>query len=75
MSGCQDHEYSYDAWFNGRPNGAFTFVALKTLKTLPAGSNYTAWYKAIRTALPSRQYAQTPNLYGDSPSKRWKVLA
>ena len=75
LSGCQDHEYSYDAWYNGRPNGAFTFVALKTLKTLPAGSNYTAWYKAIRTALPSRQYAQTPNLYGDSPSKRWKVLA
>ena len=29
--GCQDTEYSYDAWFRGRPNGAFTFVALRAL--------------------------------------------
>ena len=24
MAGCQDTEYSYDAWFQSRPNGAFT---------------------------------------------------
>lgn len=25
ISGCRDPEFSYDAWFDGRANGAFTF--------------------------------------------------
>ncbi len=74
MAGCQDTEYSFDAYFNGRPNGAFTFVALKALAGLPAKATYRQWYAAIRTALPSRQYAQTPNLYGSSTMKGWRVL-
>ena len=28
----------------------------------------------IRKVLPSQQYPQTPNLYGSSSMKRWKVL-
>lgn len=75
VSGCQDYEYSYDAWFSGRPNGAFTFVALKALKSLPEKADYREWHKKIRSSLPSRQYPQSPNLFGDSRSKRWKVLA
>lgn len=74
MSGCQDHEYSFDAWFQGRPNGAFTFVALKALRTLPANATYKQWYDAIRKTLPSAQYPQTPNLYGSSVHRKWKVL-
>lgn len=74
MSGCQDTEYSYDAWFQGRANGAFTFVALRALKSLPAAATYSDWYKAIRQLLPSQQYPQTPNLYGSTSMKRWKVL-
>ena len=31
MSGCQDLEYSYDARFGDRPNGAFTYYFLKEL--------------------------------------------
>jgi hypothetical protein len=74
ISGCQDTEYSYDAWFQGRPNGAFTFVALRALKSLPAKATYRDWYSEIRKALPSQQYPQTPNLYGASSMKRWKAL-
>jgi len=74
MSGCQDTEYSYDAWFQGRPNGAFTFVALRSLKSLPVQATYRDWYKAIRKVLPSQQYPQTPNLYGATRMKGWKVL-
>jgi len=74
MSGCQDTEYSYDAYFNGRPNGAFSFVALRALQTLKPNASYRDWYMAIRKALPSQQYPQTPNLFGASPSKRWKVF-
>lgn len=75
MAGCRDTEYSYDAYFQGRPNGAFTFVALQALAKLPANATYADWHKKIRTMLPSRQYPQTPNLYGSSSMKRWKVLA
>ena len=75
MSGCLDAEYSYDAWFNGKPNGAFTFVALRALKKLSANATYKDWYKAIRQTLPSQQYPQTPNLFGSTSMKLWKVLA
>ena len=75
MAGCQDTEYSYDAFFQGRPNGAFTFVALRALKSLSAGAAYSDWHKKIRTMLPSRQYPQTPNLYGSTSMKKWKMFA
>ena len=75
MSGCQDTEYSYDAYFQGRPNGAFTFIALRALATLKKNATYADWFNAIRKALPSQQYPQTPNLYGSSAMKKWKVFA
>ncbi len=75
MAGCQDTEYSFDAYFEGRPNGAFTFVALRTLESLSARATYRQWFKAIRRLLPSQQYPQTPNLFGSTTMKAWKVLA
>lgn len=75
LAACQDTEYSYDAYFAGRPNGAFTYVALKCLDSLPAKATYMDWLRAIRKRLPSQQYPQTPNLFGSSSMKRWKVLA
>ena len=32
FSGCQDTEFSYDTSFDGRPNGAFTRVAIDALQ-------------------------------------------
>jgi hypothetical protein len=74
MSGCQDTEVSWDAYFNGRPNGAFTFVALKALSTLPASATFRKWHELIRKKLPSQQYPQSPNLYGSSSMKSWRVF-
>ncbi|HKO81168.1 MAG TPA: caspase family protein, partial [Chitinophagaceae bacterium] len=75
MSGCQDVEYSYDAWFQNRPNGAFTYVALEVLKHLKPAATYQDWYKAIRKVLPSQQYPQSPNLYGSAAMKKWKIFS
>jgi len=75
MAGCQDWEYSYDAYFQGRPNGAFTFVALKALQEMPEMMTYGNWFKAIRQMLPSRQYPQAPNMIATSVMKRWKVFS
>lgn len=74
MSGCQDAEYSYDAWFEGRPNGAFTFVAIRALANLAPRATYADWHKAIRSMLPSQQYPQSPNLFGSTTMKRWRVF-
>jgi hypothetical protein len=47
-----------DTSFHGRPNGAFSFYALKTLReSQPA--NYEAWFKAIRAYLPSSRLPRT----------------
>ncbi|MBI3466110.1 MAG: caspase family protein [Planctomycetes bacterium] len=75
MSGCQDTEYSYDAYFLGRANGAFTFVARQCLKSLKPSATYRDWFKAIRAVLPSQQYPQSPNLYGSQSMKGWRVFA
>lgn len=74
MAGCRDTEYSYDASFGGRPNGAFTHVALATLEGLDAGATYRDWYLAIRARLPAPDYPQTPNLFGTAAQKGWRVL-
>lgn len=74
MAGCQDTEYSYDAAFQGRPNGAFTFVALSTLKKMKPNASYETWFKAIRKMLPTQQYPQSPNLFGSSTMKKWKIF-
>lgn len=74
LAGCQVTEYSYDAYFQGRPNGAFTFVAVRALVMLPGKSTYADWFRAIRKVLPSQQYPQLPNLFGSSSMKRWRVL-
>ncbi|CAL1240894.1 caspase family protein [Candidatus Methylocalor cossyra] len=75
LSGCQDSEVSYDARFNGRPNGAFTYFALKALKALPPGARYRDWYQAIRAYLPNRSQPQTPNFEGTPAQKAWEIFA
>ena len=74
ISGCQDVQTSADAWFGDRPNGAFTYYALKALPGLPANATYRQWYAALREFLPSPVYTQRPNLFGTTSQRKWSVL-
>ena len=75
FSGCKDTEFSYDAWFNERANGAFTYSALKTLKKLDKNASYNDWFKKIRKLLPHVQYPQTPQIVASRYQKnKWKVF-
>jgi hypothetical protein len=74
MSGCTDIEFSYDAHFGGRPNGAFTYFALKALSELPECATYRDWRARITESLPSQDYPQTPVLSGSSSQRGWPVL-
>jgi hypothetical protein len=68
LSGCKDVEFSYDADFSGRPNGAMTRAAIEALAKKPASPQ--EWFKEIRRRLPSQQYPQTPQLFGGTKAKK-----
>jgi len=73
LAGCLDTEYSYDTSFNGRPNGAFTFYALKALREgKPA--TYEAWFNKIRAYLPSTRLPQSPQIFGSRTARRFKIF-
>lgn len=68
ISGCSDSEYSYDAEFNGRPNGAMTAYAIQVIKQNP-NVTYREFYAGLRSLLPSKEYPQTPQLEGSNDNK------
>lgn len=68
ISGCADTEYSYDAHFGSRANGAFTYHALDAYEDTMTLSR---WYRAIRRVLPSAEYPQTPQLTAQSTYRRY----
>ena len=67
VAACTDLQYSYDAHFHGRPNGAFSYWAIKELDKKPETPKL--WMKAIRTHLPTAVYPQNPRLYGSTAAK------
>jgi hypothetical protein len=78
LAGCREgpNNFSYDARIKGRPNGAFTYYALKALKVLPAGASYADWHAAITpTYLPSVNYPQSPQIVGNAAARKRTVFA
>jgi len=73
LAGCLDTQYSWDTSFRGRPNGAFTYYALKTLRENKP-SNYVAWFNAIRAYLPTTRLPQDPQIHGSAAAQRFKVF-
>lgn len=73
ITGCSDSEYSYDAEFNGRPNGAMTALALRVIQQNP-NATYREFYAALRTLLPSAEYPQSPQLEGSDANKDRKLF-
>jgi hypothetical protein len=68
ITGCSDSEYSYDAEFDGRPNGAMTALALSVIKQSP-NATYREFYAGLRALLPSEDYPQSPQLEGSDANK------
>lgn len=76
LGGSRDFEYSYDAWFEGRANGAFTRNAIDTFNAMPKTpkATYAKLFSEVRKRLPSQQYPQSPQLFGTYDQKRWLAL-
>lgn len=73
LAGCLDTQYSWDTSFKGRPNGAFTYYALKVLRENKPVS-YEAWFKGIRTYLPSTRLPQDPQILGSATARRFRIF-
>ncbi len=60
FSGCGEKQTSSDAYFDNRPNGAFTFYAEKCLNKI----TYRDLIRCIDGFLPSNTFTQDPELHG-----------
>lgn len=77
LAGCKEgpNNFSYDARIAGKPAGAFTYYALKALKSLPATATYGQWHAAISPAfLPTASYPQIPQIVGSQEARHRKVF-
>jgi uncharacterized caspase-like protein len=72
LAGCDDLEYSYDAYLDGIPQGAFSWAALRVLRQDPATS-LGRLHRGIRERLPSSTYPQTPQLHATLWQRRWSL--
>ena len=73
LTGCTDSEFSYDAEFNGRPNGAMTASAIGVIMQ-NADLTYRQFHAGLRALLPSDEYPQTPQLEGSNTNKDRKIF-
>lgn len=68
LTGCSDTELSYDAFINGRYNGAMSRYAIDAIRANPEAT-FNGFYSLLRQALPSQEYPQTPQLEGTEENK------
>lgn len=76
LAGCLDNEYSYDANFGGKPNGAMTYYAIDAYRQLPKGANYQQWIDLLQKKLPDAmgRYPQHPQLTATAEDLRRVIL-
>lgn len=70
LSGCNDHEYSYDAQIGGSFHGAMTYHAIKAITDAGFKLTYAALAKRLQPMLDAAGYWQHPQLEGRSENKR-----
>ena len=68
LTGCSDSELSFDAFINGRYNGAMSRYAIDAIRA-NRGATFSEFYYSLRQALPSQEYPQTPQLEGSVENK------
>jgi len=70
VSGCNDHQYSYDARFDGTYHGAMTYFALDIIRAADYRLTYNALRKRLVPRLELEGYDQEPQLEGSTASRR-----
>jgi hypothetical protein len=68
LTGCSDTELSYDAYIDGRYNGAMSRFAINAIRA-NREATFNDFYALLRQSLPSDEYPQTPQLEGSDENK------
>ena len=68
LTGCNALEYSYDAYINGRYNGAMTAKSIALIRDDPT-MTYKTFHDKLRELLPTTRYPQSPQLEGSKENK------
>jgi len=74
LAGCKSDQYSYDAAFGGRPNGAFTYYTVQILSKNPS-ITYGDFIAEINKYLPSNRYPQCPVCEANEDIKKKVVFS
>jgi hypothetical protein len=80
FSGCRDDQYSWDAFIEGKQQGAFSWAALAAYQSLTfAGQwrrwdpTYWRWHKKTRELLLGSEYDQEPLMYASLWQRTWRL--
>jgi hypothetical protein len=74
LSGCTDHEYSYDAQIGGTYHGAMTYHAIKAITSARFKLTYAGLAKRLQPMLDKAGYYQHPQLEGKSATKQRQLF-
>ena len=74
LSGCTDHEYSYDAQIGDSYHGAMTYHAIKAITDANFKLTYAGLAKRLQPMLDAAGYYQHPQLEGPSEYKRRQLF-
>lgn len=74
LSGCTDRQYSYDAVFGRRPNGAMSYYALKAIREGGYRLSYRKLIARMNPQLVAAKFDQTPQLEGPSTWKHRQLF-
>ncbi len=75
VSGCNDHQYSYDARFDDTYHGAMTYFALDIIRASDYRITYNALRKQLVPRLEEEGYDQEPQLEGSTASRRRRLFS
>ncbi len=73
ITGCNSLEYSYDAYIDGRFNGAMTAYAIRLIRE-DRRMSYAEFHKRLREHLPTFTYQQSPQLEGPAALKNRPIF-
>lgn len=74
VSGCNDHQYSYDARFASTYHGAMTYFALDIIRAADYRLTYNALRRKLVARLDAEGYDQEPQLEGSTLARRRQLF-
>jgi hypothetical protein len=74
VSGCNDHQYSYDARFETTYHGAMTYFALDIIRAAGYRLTYNTLRRKLAARLDAEGYDQEPQLEGTTVARRRRLF-